>query len=200
MKKIALSGLVLSAFIVGCAPKQVSKDPCKEKNVVFSNYLIQKCYGHYLEQIKENREDIKKLSARADSLEEKVNRAEKDIQSLREEVEKLKISGKEQVRVYFDFNRFTLRGDAKSALDELIDAIRDKDIKKVIVVGYADPTGKEGYNFELSMKRAQNVAAYLIRSGIPVEKIRITAYGEELADIIGERPMEQRAVDVIVLY
>ncbi len=200
MKKIALSGLIFSAFIAGCSPKQVSKDPCKEKNVVFSNYLIQKCYGHYLEQIKENREDIKKLSARADSLEEKVNRAEKDIQSLREEVEKLKISGKEQVRVYFDFNRFTLRGDAKSALDELIDAIRDKDIKKVIVVGYADPTGKEGYNFELSMKRAQNVAAYLIRSGIPVEKIRITAYGEELADIIGERPMEQRAVDVIVLY
>ncbi|GAB6066382.1 OmpA family protein [Aquifex pyrophilus] len=200
MKKIALSGLLLSAFIVGCSPKEAAKDPCKEKNVVFSNYLIQKCYGHYMEQIEENTESINKLSARVDNLEERVSKAEQDIQGLKEEVDKLKISGKEQVRVYFDFDKFTLREDARTALDDLIDAVRDKDIKKVIVVGYADPKGKEGYNFELSMKRAQNVAAYLIRNGLPVEKIRIAAYGEELADLIGERDIEQRAVDVIVLY
>ena len=93
-----------------------------------------------------------------------------------------------------------MRDDAKAALDELIDSVRDKNIKKVIVVGYADPRGSRGYNFVLSMKRAQNVAAYLIKNGIPVEKVRIASYGEELAKLIGERYPEQRAVDVIVLY
>ncbi|RUM31660.1 MAG: hypothetical protein DSY42_02285 [Aquifex sp.] len=199
MKKLLVMGLAGTVLLAGCSPKVVG-DPCKDKNATLSNYLMEKCYGHYLRQIEINKENIEKLNTRVANLENNISTLRGDVGELKDDVAKLKITGREQVRVYFNTNRFYLREDAKAALDELIEAVRDKDIKKVIVVGYADPRGTRGYNFELSMKRAQNVAAYLIKNGIPVEKIRITSYGEELAKLIGQNYPEQRAVDVIILY
>ncbi|WP_164930814.1 OmpA family protein [Aquifex aeolicus] len=198
MKKILIAGIAGSIVLAGCGVK--TEDPCKDSKAAFSKYLIDKCYGDYMKQIEINKENIANLDKRVSALESDVDSLRREHEEIRAEIEKLKITGKEQVRVYFDSNKFTLRDDAKATLDELIDAVRDKDIKKVIVVGYADPRGTRGYNFELSMKRAQNVAAYLIKNGIPVEKVRIASYGEELANLIGERHPEQRAVDVIVLY
>lgn len=199
MKKLLVMGLVGTALLAGCSPR-VTGDPCKDKNATLSNYLMEKCYGHYLKQIEINKENIEKLNTRVTDLENDISAIRGDVGELKDDVAKLKISGREQVRVYFNTNRFYLREDAKVALDELIEAVRDKDIKKVIVVGYADPRGTRRYNFELSMKRAQNVAAYLIKNGIPVEKIRIVSYGEELAELIGQNYPEQRAVDVIIFY
>jgi len=198
MKKILAFGIVSSIVLAGCGVK--TEDPCKDPTAALSKYLIDKCYGDYMKQIEVNKENIAKLDRRVSALENDVDALKRGQEEIKAEIEKLKITGKEQVRVYFDFDKFTLRDDAKAALDELIDSVRDKDIKKVIVVGYADPRGSRGYNFVLSMKRAQNVAAYLIKNGIPVEKVRIASYGEELAKLIGERYPEQRAVDVIVLY
>ena len=199
MKKLLVIGLVGTALLAGCSPG-VTGDPCKDKNATLSNYLMEKCYGHYLKQIEINKENIEKLNTRVTDLKNDISALRGDVGELKDDVAKLKISGREQVRVYFNTNRFYLREDAKVALDELIEAVRDKDIKKVIVVGYADPRGTRRYNFELSMKRAQNVAAYLIKNGIPVEKIRIVSYGEELAELIGQNYPEQRAVDVIIFY
>ncbi len=208
MKRIALIGIVGSVLIFSCAPtveeeeakKKKAYDPCKDPKAALSNYLLEKCYGKYLEQINVNKEDIEKLKKRIAKVEEGIEGVKGDVASLKEDIGKIKITGKEQVRIYFDFDRFYLREDAKQALDELINAVRDKDIKKVFVIGYASKPGTRGYNLGLSEKRAQVVGAYLIKNGIPVEKIVITSYGEELADIIGEREPEQRAVDVIVLY
>ncbi|NPA32513.1 MAG: OmpA family protein [Aquificae bacterium] len=199
MKKLLILGVVSTAFLAGCSQKAL-EDPCKDKNAALSKYLLDKCYGHYFEQIEVNKENIEKLNARVAKVETDLDELRKEVEEIRAEVDKLKITGKEQVRVYFDTGKFTLRSDAKETLNELVEAVRDKDIKKVIVVGYADPRGSSGFNFELSMKRAQNVAAYLIKNGMPVEKVRIAAYGEELAELIGESYPEQRAVDVIVLY
>jgi len=200
MKKILIAGVAGSLLLVGCSTRQYVLDPCKDPKAALSNYLLKKCYGVGASQIKVNKENIAKLEQRVSALESDVDSLRREHEEIKAEIERLKITGKEQVRVYFDFNKFTLRDDAKATLDELIDSVRDKDIKKVIVVGYADPRGSRGYNFELSMKRAQNVAAYLIKNGIPVEKVRIASYGEELAKLIGERYPEQRAVDVIVIY
>ncbi len=198
MQKKLILGMAGALLIAGCGAKV--EDPCKDPNAALSKYLIEKCYADYMKQIVKNKEDIAKLNERVSAVEEDVDQLKREQEELKSEIEKLRITGKEQVRVYFRFNRFTLTADAKAALDELINAVRDKDIKKVIIVGYASKPGTRGYNLNLSMKRAQVVGAYLIRNGIPVEKIRIASYGEELADIIGTKEPEQRAVDVIVFY
>jgi len=198
MKKGLLLGVAGSLLIAGCGVKV--EDPCKDPNAAYSKYLIDKCYGGYFKQIEKNKQDIAQLKTRVSAIEQEHEAIKSDIAGLKEEIDKLKITGKEQVRVYFDHDRFYLRDDAKAALDELIEAVKDKDIKKVIVVGYASKPGKRGYNLNLSMKRSQMVASYLVRNGIPVEKIVQTSYGEELADLVGDTYPEQRAVDVIVLY
>ena len=46
------------------------------------------------------------------------------------------------------------------------------------VAGYADPRGSDQYNEELSLRRAQGVAAALMSAGVPRERILIEAHGK----------------------
>jgi len=49
---------------------------------------------------------------------------------------------------------------------------------QVRIAGYADPRGSDTYNDELSLRRAQSVAAVLTGSGVPAERIVIEAHGK----------------------
>jgi len=223
MKKTLIFAITGALFSVGWATK--TEDPCKDPNAILSNQLIQKCFFREAKgqattgtgtqapaaavgveglrnDIERFRGDIERLNQRVSAVEANIDQLKKEHEELKSEIYQLKgtSKGKEQVRVYFALNRFTLSEDAKRALDDLINSLRDKDIKRVIVVGYASKPGTRGYNLNLSMKRAQVVGAYLVKNGIPVEKIRIAAYGEELADLLGKAEPDQRAVDVIVFY
>jgi OmpA-OmpF porin, OOP family len=46
------------------------------------------------------------------------------------------------------------------------------------VVGHTDMAGAQDFNDKLSMRRAQSVAAFLIRSGIPAQQIEIAGRGK----------------------
>jgi outer membrane protein OmpA-like peptidoglycan-associated protein len=46
------------------------------------------------------------------------------------------------------------------------------------IAGYADPRGSDAYNDELSLRRAQAVAAVLMSAGVPGERILIEAHGK----------------------
>src|SRR5260370_23710237 len=49
---------------------------------------------------------------------------------------------------------------------------------RVRIAGYADPRGSEAYNSELSLRRAQGVAAVLMSVGVAPERILIEAHGK----------------------
>jgi outer membrane protein OmpA-like peptidoglycan-associated protein len=49
---------------------------------------------------------------------------------------------------------------------------------RVRIAGYADPRGSEAYNSELSLRRAQGVAAVLMTAGVARERILIEAHGK----------------------
>ena len=49
---------------------------------------------------------------------------------------------------------------------------------RVRIAGYADPRGSDAYNDELSLRRAQSVAAVLSSAGVPAERIAIEAHGK----------------------
>ena len=51
----------------------------------------------------------------------------------------------------------------------------------VRVAGYADPRGSDEYNQELSLRRAQSVAAVLAAAGVPAERILIEGRGRSEA-------------------
>lgn len=49
---------------------------------------------------------------------------------------------------------------------------------RVRIAGYADPRGSEAYNSELSLRRAEGVAAVLMSAGVARERLLIEAHGK----------------------
>lgn len=96
--------------------------------------------------------------------------------------EKVTLSAK----VLFGFNKSTLRPEAKSVLDPLVDRIKDDSVKSVEVTGYTDFMGSEKYNLVLSQKRADAVKNYFVAGGIPADKISTTGRGAEDAKMTEE--------------
>jgi peptidoglycan-associated lipoprotein len=101
--------------------------------------------------------------------------------------------------VYFDFNKFNIRKSEAKKLDELVGKIKESG-REVLVVGFADKRGTSNYNFNLSMWRAQMTASYLAKKGVDIGKIRVAAYGKEVADLLGKDFKAQRAVKIYIIY
>ncbi len=101
--------------------------------------------------------------------------------------------------VYFDFNKFDIKKSEARKLDEIANKIRESG-REVLVVGFADKRGPSNYNFNLSMWRAQMTASYLARKGVDIGKIRVAAYGKEVADLLGRDFRAQRAVKIFLVY
>jgi Outer membrane protein and related peptidoglycan-associated (lipo)proteins len=100
--------------------------------------------------------------------------------------------------IYFDFNRFDIKKSEAEKLDELVGRIRESG-REVLVVGFADKRGASSYNFNLSMWRAQMTASYLAKKGVDIGKIRVAAYGKEVADLLGKDFKTQRAVKIYII-
>lgn len=76
-------------------------------------------------------------------------------------------------RLYFDLNVPKLNSATEKKIDLLI--YNDKLItgSEVMIIGYADFLGSEGYNKDLSMQRANNVKEYLVTYGLNAKDIKV---------------------------
>jgi len=80
--------------------------------------------------------------------------------------------------VNFDFDRYVVRPDARSKLDDLVGKLRNVNLEVVIAVGHADRLGSDAYNMKLSVRRADSVKAYLVSKGIAASRIYTEGKGE----------------------
>ena len=81
--------------------------------------------------------------------------------------------------VYFDFDKYNLRPDAKASLDadyQLLTQFQDAIVK---IEGHCDERGTVEYNMSLGEKRARAVMDYLVGRGIPANRLSIISYGKE---------------------
>ena len=78
----------------------------------------------------------------------------------------------------FNFDKSTIRADQRAKLDELISGLGGTRYDSIIVVGHADRIGKDAYNKKLSERRAAAVKAYLVKKGVPSDKIQTEGRGE----------------------
>lgn len=93
---------------------------------------------------------------------------------------------------FFDFDKSTLKPEAKAKLDDLVEKTKGIALEVVIAVGYTDWVGTDAYNQKLSVRRADAVKAYLASKGI--EKNRIYTEGKGKKDPIADnRTAEGRA-------
>lgn len=80
--------------------------------------------------------------------------------------------------IYYDYDRWEIRQDARPALDELADLLRINPGLKIQLASHTDCRGTEEYNQELSQKRAESVLDYLSQAGITRSRLVARGFGE----------------------
>jgi peptidoglycan-associated lipoprotein len=83
--------------------------------------------------------------------------------------------------IYFDFDRFDLRDDARAILKANATWLKANPSARVEIEGHCDDRGTSEYNLALGAKRAQAAKQYLESLGIGPGRLSTISYGEELA-------------------
>jgi peptidoglycan-associated lipoprotein len=81
--------------------------------------------------------------------------------------------------IFFDFDRFVIRDDARSGLEADAGLLKSQSGDKILIEGHCDERGTSAYNLVLGERRAQAVARYLRDLGVPSSQMQITSFGKE---------------------
>lgn len=103
--------------------------------------------------------------------------------------------------VFFDWDKATLTDRAREIIREAAQASTHVQYTQIVVNGYTDTSGSPRYNMALSIRRANAVAAELVRDGVPRNVIAIHGYGETHLLVPtgrGVREPQNRRVEIII--
>jgi Outer membrane protein and related peptidoglycan-associated (lipo)proteins len=85
--------------------------------------------------------------------------------------------------VYFDYDKYDIREDARGILARDADALKAIFAKfpnvTIVVEGHADERGSAEYNLGLSDRRATAAKDFLVQLGIPGDRLKPVSYGKE---------------------
>jgi OOP family OmpA-OmpF porin len=87
-----------------------------------------------------------------------------------------------EVVVNFEFNKSALTEEARRKLDAAFagkqPTSNTQGLAVIALEGHTDAIGREGYNQRLGQARAESVKRYLVRLGIPADRMTVISYGE----------------------
>ncbi len=89
--------------------------------------------------------------------------------------------------IFYDFDKATLRPESKTALDEMVQVLRDNPNVTIEMASHTDRWGSDDYNMRLSQRRAQSVIDYLVGAGIGADRLQPQGYGELRPKIITKK-------------
>lgn len=81
--------------------------------------------------------------------------------------------------IYYDFNKWDIREDARPALDSLVHLLNDNPDIQIQLSSHTDCRGDDAFNEDLSQKRATSAIQYLIANGIDPDRLTAVGYGEQ---------------------
>jgi peptidoglycan-associated lipoprotein len=81
--------------------------------------------------------------------------------------------------VFFDYDRYNLRPDAISSLEQNARLLSDNPEARLVLEGHCDERGTSEYNLALGEKRGQAARDFLTRYGIDASRLTVISYGEE---------------------
>jgi len=81
--------------------------------------------------------------------------------------------------IYYDFDKWNIRKDAKVELDKLLRIMTENPTLKIELYSHTDSRGSGVYNLKLSDKRANSVVAYLESKGVAAGRMKAIGYGEK---------------------
>ncbi|MCQ4160659.1 OmpA family protein [Roseomonas sp. GC11] len=103
--------------------------------------------------------------------------------------------------VFFDFDRADLTDRARQIIAEAAQNAGRVQATRIEVAGHADRSGTPQYNQRLSQRRAEAVAAELVRLGVARTAITVQAFGESrplVPTADGVREPQNRRVEIVL--
>ncbi|HKQ05923.1 MAG TPA: OmpA family protein [Blastocatellia bacterium] len=185
--------ILLTLGSVGCATKKYARNRINERMTP-----LEQRAGSLEETSRRNTQDIGQLGtdvndvrgradraqsqadtalSRANEANTRANSADQSVSDLRNNVDKYSVQNTASVN--FKFDSYQLTPDARAALDQLAAQIKDRQNFVLEIEGFADATGSDQYNNQLTQKRANAVQRYLAEQhNIPLFRMRILGFGE----------------------
>ncbi len=80
---------------------------------------------------------------------------------------------------FFDFDKYDLREDARSALAADAQWLKKNSTIQVLIEGHCDERGTAAYNLVLGDRRANAAKEYLVSLGVDGSRLRTVSYGKE---------------------
>lgn len=190
---MALLGLFIVISSAGCATRKYARERVNERVTP-----LEQRTGELEETSRRNSQDIGKLDsdvtdvrnkvgqaqnqadsalAKAQQANSRVDSAEQSVKDLRNNLDKYSLQS--TATVNFKFDSYVLTPEARADLDDLASKIKQTDNFVLEIEGFADYIGTDGYNYQLTQKRAETVESYLAAEhGIPVFRMFILGFGK----------------------
>lgn len=103
--------------------------------------------------------------------------------------------------VFFDWDKYDLSARAKQIIAEAAQNSTRVAATRIEVNGHADTSGTAAYNMGLSLRRANTVAAELVKDGVSKAEISIKAFGDTVNLVPtgpGVREPQNRRVEIVL--
>ncbi len=82
--------------------------------------------------------------------------------------------------IFFEFDSYELKSQSIVELEKLLGFLNNNPDIRIRINGHTDNTGEAQYNLELSGRRAETVAGYLVSAGVDKERIDYQGFGETM--------------------
>lgn len=103
--------------------------------------------------------------------------------------------------ILFEFDKATIKSGADRTLERVAEFLNEYPDRKVRVEGFTDDVGSDGYNQDLSERRARAIQTRLGELGVEKNRISTRGYGEEhpVADNDSEAGrLQNRRVEIVI--
>jgi outer membrane protein OmpA-like peptidoglycan-associated protein len=103
--------------------------------------------------------------------------------------------------VFFDWDKADITAEARRIIQQAADNAKRGNVSRIQATGHADRSGPDRYNMALSIRRANNVKAELVRAGIPETQIAVIGRGETqplVPTADGVREPQNRRVEILL--
>ena len=150
---------------------ELTSDP--EDGSYFIALPTGKNYGYYAElegyYPASRNVDLRRIKAEPDIEENIILVSAKD---MIENQEKIRVNN-----IFFDFDEFSLKKESFPELKRLARFLKRNPGFRVRIDGHTDNIGTKEYNKELSVRRAESVAGYLVEQGLPEGRFIVKGFG-----------------------
>lgn len=165
-------------FVSGCAKKSVLKEEALPKGAPAAAQKagVDAAGKRAAEAPVEKQAAVEAKTAKQASLEPEVKKAAKAVPAK---------ATFEFVDIYFDFDKTSLKDEARAVLDKDAEWLNKNKNVTVTAEGHCDERGTAEYNLALGERRAAAAAKYLVDLGVDAKRIKTISYGLE-------RPADQR--------